>query len=201
MAGQTAQLPTKGRIRADAQARKLRFVEAYLSNGRNITQAALTTGFAPKAAAQQGSRLFKSADVQALIEQRERELLEVVRTQTNLTVERILLSLARAVEFDISKLVKEDGTPKLPHELDEDTRLAVSAVEFELGKDGKATAVKYKGPNRDQARDQALKHLGLFKEDHQQGMQPLADAMLKVAGIGPLKEAFAKRLAAGGAAT
>ncbi len=82
----------------------------------------------------------------------------------------------------------------LPHELDDDTALALDGIEIDLDKDGKPKSVKYKGVRRDAARDQALKHLGLFKEDNEQQGQPLADAMLKVAAMGPLRDKFAKVL-------
>jgi phage terminase small subunit len=181
--------------REDAYARKLRFVEALLLNDGNNTKAALAVGFSPKTAAQQGSRLARSVEVKALLEQRRGEALAVAQAKTNLTVERVLESLARAVLFDPRKLVKADGTVVLPHELDENTALAISGMEFQVDKNtGKVTWAKYKGPSRDMARDQALKHLGLFKEDNDQTVKPMAEAIQKLASIGPLKAAFAKRL-------
>jgi phage terminase small subunit len=188
-----------GTARKDAKARKLAFAEAYLSNGRNITKAALAVGFSAHTAAQQGSRLFKSADVQQVIQQREDEALAAARQKTNLTVEKVIQALARSVLFDPRKLFNADGTPKMPHELDEDTAAAISGIEFEVDKKtGKPMWAKYKGPAREAAQNLAFKHLGLLKEDNEQAMRPVADAISKIASIGPLKAAFAKRL--GGAA-
>lgn len=46
------------------------FVEAYLSNGFNATQAAITAGYSQKTAYSQGARLLKNVEVRAQIEAR-----------------------------------------------------------------------------------------------------------------------------------
>lgn len=62
--GKPRQLTTKQRA----------FVEAYLANGFNATQAAVAAGYSPKTAYSQGSRLLKNVEVRAAIETRMLEM-------------------------------------------------------------------------------------------------------------------------------
>lgn len=50
------------------------FVEAYLANGFNATQAAITAGYSEKTAYSQGSRLLRNVEVQTAIQVRMKEL-------------------------------------------------------------------------------------------------------------------------------
>lgn len=152
-----------GTSKAAAQARKAAFVEAYLSNGGNATEAAKSAGFSPKTAHVQGCQLLKDLKVRTMLQDRQRTL----AANLELTTEAVLRNLARAVHFDPRKLFHPNGKAKLPHELDDDTAAAISGVEFEvLG--GVVTSAKYKAADRNAARDQAMKHLGLFKADNTQ---------------------------------
>lgn len=72
--------------------------------------------------------------------------------------------------FDPRKLFHADGTPKGIHELDEDTAMALQAIESEVvinKRTGKATfhLKKVKWLDRNAARDQANKILGTYKAD------------------------------------
>ncbi len=84
-----------GNDQATAKARRIAFAESYLSSAGNITKAALAAGFSPKTAAQQGSRLLKHVEVQQIIQQRRAEVVAIAREKTQLTVEKVLTSLAR----------------------------------------------------------------------------------------------------------
>lgn len=61
--GDTKPLPPKQRL----------FIEAYISNGFNATQAAITAGYSEKTAYSQGSRLLKNVEVKNAIQQRMKE--------------------------------------------------------------------------------------------------------------------------------
>jgi hypothetical protein len=74
----------------------------------------------------------------------------------------VMASLARDIHFDPARLFHEDGRRKELHELDEATR---SAVRVEVDAEGK---IKYRSPDKAAAREQAMKHLGLFREDNHQ---------------------------------
>lgn len=184
--------PKKTRARAKAghpagsaeQRRKL-FVEALLSNGENVTQAALAAGFAPKSAASQGSRLLKNAKTRQLLDTRRAELLDTAR----ITTETILENLAQALFFDPRKLLKEDGTPKALHELDAETAQALAGFELTedfsgAGDKRKLTGrkVKVKWLDKNAAREQAAKMLGMFEKDNRQKTDPLSELLREVMG-------------------
>ena len=184
------------------QRRKL-FVEAFLSNGGNATQAALTAGFSASSAAKQGHRLSKNVQVRAEIDRRSAEVIEKAQEATQLTIERVMRSLAQALFFDPRKLYREDGSLKPIPELDDDTAQALAgfAVCGECTGRGEARTLggftkKVKWLDKNTAREQALKHLGAFEKDNKQPNAGLAEAVGKLAIGHPLKAAFDKRLGA-----
>lgn len=67
------------------------FVLAYLSNGHNATQAAISAGYSAKSAAQKGSDLLHRPDVVAILEEERKKL----ATENKVTVERIAQELAK----------------------------------------------------------------------------------------------------------
>lgn len=150
--------------------RRHAFVEAYITNGGNATQAALTAGFAPKSAYSQGHNLLKHHETIRMLEERRKNLAQ----KYELTTENVLKSLAQAVHFDPRRLYNADGSLKPVHELDEDTAMALSGFEvIEMGarKDEDApigVTKKVKWLDKNAARDQAMKHLGLFEKDNSQ---------------------------------
>lgn len=190
-----AAVPRKTPTAGSAEQRRKLFIEAFLSNGENVTEAALAAGFAPKSASSQGSRLLKTAKVKAEIDKRRAEIIESIQDKTNLTVARVLESLAHAVLFDPRKLYREDGTLKPVNELDDATAMALTGFEIveeyapnaptELEpqahggglKRFRRTVVghtaKVKWLDKNTAREQALKHLGLFDKDNRQRIDPL----------------------------
>lgn len=115
-----------GNSRKVAAQRRLLFVDAYLANGQNATQAAITVGYAPKSAYVRGYELVKNSQVQVLIEKRR----AVLRAKFGLTTDRVLLELGRVNYFDPRKVVDENGKAIPLHLLDEDTAAALAAIEI-----------------------------------------------------------------------
>mgnify|MGYP003440537461 FL=1 len=157
--------------------RRHAFVEAYITNGGNATQAALTAGFAPKSAYSQGHNLLKHHETIRMLEERRKNLAQ----KYELTTENVLKSLAQAVHFDPRRLYNADGSLKPIHELDEDTAMALSGFEVLeefAGRGDQREAIgftkKVKWLDKNAARDQAMKHLGLFEKDNSQA-NPLGD--------------------------
>lgn len=151
----------------DATLRRKKFAEAYLANGANASQAALTAGYSPKTAGAAGSRLLKHVEVLAIVNSRRTELSQ----KYELTTESVIKSLAQAVHFDPRKLYREDGSLKPIVELDDDTAAALSG--FEVSEDKAEGMVvgytkKVKWLDKNTAREQAMKHLGLYLEDNKQ---------------------------------
>lgn len=156
-----------GNAAGAAKARQATFVEAYIANGGNATEAAKTAGFSPKTAHAQGSRLLKHVDVAAAVAKRRASLQQAM----GLTTERILEELRRVALYDPRKLFNADGSLKSVHELDDDTAAAIASVEVdEIGVDGAVIGhtKKLKAWDKNSALEKAMKHLGLFEKDNHQ---------------------------------
>ena len=173
------------------QRRKL-FVEAFLSNGGNATQAALTAGFSASSAAKQGHRLSKNVQVRAEIDRRSAEIVEKAQEATQLTIERVMRSLAQALFFDPRKLYREDGSLKPIPELDDDTAQALAGFDVFLEFTGRGEertlagfTKKVKWLDKNAAREQAAKVLGLYARDNHQKTDPLAALIQQLGRTSP----------------
>lgn len=160
-----------------ALAKAIQCVEEYLRNGRNKTQAYLKVyrGRNPVSAATEACALFKKPQIDAYLTQREEEL----RAKYRLTTDDVIKSLSQALHFDPAKLYNEDGSLKKVTELDEDTRMALAAIEVvemaggaKIGGEGAEHVPMYtkklKWLDKNTTREQAMKHLGLFEKDNRQ---------------------------------
>lgn len=142
-----------------------RFLQEWMTNGQNITQAALAVGWAESSAARHGRRLISQWRKQGVIP----ALAEKVANKAQLDAARVLGQVARVVEFDVGRLYREDGSLIPPHQLDEETRACVQSVLHRS--DG---SIEIKISDRLEAAKLAMKHLGLFKEDNRQKFQGLS---------------------------
>jgi phage terminase small subunit len=151
-----------GTSKAEAKAAKeLLFADLYVANGSIASKAYLAAGYKAKnanSAAVLAGRMLRKAHIAALIRERTQKRLEAAR----LEADEVILSAARVLRFDPARLFHENGTRKNMHELDEATRLALSG---ELDDNG---ALKLKFPDKNAAREQLMKHLGLFEKDNTQ---------------------------------
>lgn len=152
-----------------AEDRRKAFAEAFLSNGRNATQAAVAAGFSPKTAERQGSRLVRDVRVQTILDKRRTE----IATKHELSTDEIMADMARALRFDPRKLFGQDGTFIPIHELDDDVALCLTGIETVIvkGTEGSETPLfvkKIKWESKATARDQALKVFGMYEKDNQQ---------------------------------
>lgn len=78
-----------------------------------------------KTARTMASRLMAKDNIQQAI--RERGVAQ--RKRVEFSADRVILEAARLATFDIRKLYRDDGTMKLPHEIDDDTAAAISSFE------------------------------------------------------------------------
>jgi phage terminase small subunit len=127
-----------------------------IANGGNQTQAAITAGHKPgEAARRAGIRYAQDPVAACMLEERWAEVV----SKAKLTSDEVILSAVRQIRFDPRKLVDENGKVKSLRELDEETALALDVV----GMNGITIRM-----NRSAAREQLMKHLGLFKQDNAQ---------------------------------
>lgn len=83
------QKPKAGHPPGSAEQRIKLFVEALLSNGENVTKAAIDAGFSPKSAASQGSRLLKNVKVRQELDKRRTAILDKFQITTETTLAHI----------------------------------------------------------------------------------------------------------------
>lgn len=166
-------LPVKARVKAgtsksSAEDRRIAFAEAFLSNGGNKKQSAISAGFSPASAERQGNRLSRDVRVLEILDKRRTEIAKA----NELSTDEIMLNMARALRFDPRKLYRQDGTLKPIHELDDDTALCLTGIEVVVkpGADGDAPQFvkKIKWESKATSRDQALKVFGMYEKDNKQ---------------------------------
>lgn len=174
-----------GTSKKAAADRQQAFIDAYLTNGRNGTQAAITAGFSAKSAHVTASQLLKDPKVAGAVAIR----VENAQAITGLTVERTLQEVARLAFFDSRKLFRPDGSMIPVHELDEDTAAAVAALEHDDITIGEGATLKTVGTTRKlkfhsktTALEMGMRHLGLYEKDNRQRGPDLA---MQVVLMGP----------------
>lgn len=157
-----------GTSKASAKERRLAFANAYITNGQNGLQAAITAGFSAKTAGSKANQLLKEIEVRAIIDEANKKASELA----GLSVERTLLEIARLAYADPRKLYDQDGNLIPIHMLDDDTAATIASVEIDETFSGKGDERiisgylrKIKQHGKTQALDMAMKHLKLYSED------------------------------------
>lgn len=157
-----------GTAKQSAAQRRIIFANAYIANGQNGVQAAITAGYSKNGAGTTAFRLLKDAQVKQLIDDSNKKAAAIA----GLTVERTLKEVARLAYADPGKLWDKDGNLIPIHELDEDTRATIASIEVEdeyTGR-GESRALtghlrKIKQHSKTQALDMAMKHHRLYSEE------------------------------------
>ena len=174
----------QGTAKEAAEQRKAKFVEAYIANGENATAAAIEAGFSAKTAGQQGSRLLKDVKVAEAIQERRKSLVQ----KYELTSDMVMRTIVQELTFDPAKLYNEDGSLKPLNELDEDTRMVLAGAEFmQVGSpDAPVFVRKVKWAQRHQARDHAMRFLGMFEKDNKQKTDPITEFLASMRSALPV---------------
>lgn len=156
-----------------------RFVQEYLID-LNATAAYKRAGYVAKgnAAEVNASRLLRNAQVAAEVARRSKKVAE----KYELTEELVIRSIVQELTFDPAALYGADGNLLKITDLPQDVRMALTSVEFEQhgSPESPVFVRKVKWAQRQGARDQAMKHLGMFLEDNKQkrGVESLAEELL-----------------------
>lgn len=161
--------------------RQRRFAEEYVVD-LNATEAATRAGYSPKTAYAQGSRLLSHVEVAALI----KELQDERAARTGITAAKVLAEEARIAFLDPADLFDELGRLKTIHEIPEDARRAIKAidvVEINEANTGeiKGYVTKVKFESKGQALGRVERHLGMYerdnaqRSDHERWLQMLRD--------------------------
>ena len=161
-----------GNGQAAAAARRDVFIQTYIANGNNATQAAITAGYSARTAYSQGQRLLKNADISRHLANAAQRVAEISGLSAELTIREV----SRICTFDARRLYREDGTLKHITEMDDDTRAAIASIEVtECVVDGIVVGqtTKIKPWDKNRALEMAMKHLGLFERNNAQQRENL----------------------------
>ncbi len=101
-----------------------RFIAEYLVD-LNGTQAAIRSGYSPKTAQEQASRLLSNAMVAAEIQKRQAVRLKGIAA----TAERTMLEMQRLAFSDVRRLFTDWGALKPVHELSDDDAACLASLE------------------------------------------------------------------------
>ena len=166
-----------GTSRAEAELKRLVFVEAFLANGGNASKAAVAAGYSAKTCGVTGAKMLKDPRVKQQISIRQQETIAGLM----ITTERTLLETARMAYSDVRGLYHPDGKVKLPHELDDDTAAAVAS--FKIDEYGR---VEYKMHDKNSPNERLFKHLNLYKENNQDARPLTQVAVIRLVALEPL---------------
>lgn len=179
-----------GTSKGAAAKRKVAFARAYIANGFNAAEAAITAGLSPKTARSSGQRML--TDV--VVKQHVAEAAEKAAHISGLSVERTLKEVARLAYADPRKLYDESGNLIPVHLLDDDTAATVASIEVvemaggaKIGGDAGIEHVamhtkKIKSWDKNAALEKAMKYHGLYEADNKQ-KPPMLPPVLNVIAV------------------
>lgn len=184
-AASPARRPKAGTSKAAAADRRRLFVLAYLGNGQNATQAAITAGYSPKTAHVQGAQLLRDLKVQTQLAAHSRDVAAIAGLDT----ERTLREVARLAYNDPRQFLSSDGALKPIEEWTPDMAAAVASLEVDeihtgTGEDRKLVGhtKKLKFWDKNAALEKAMKHHGLYEHDNRQNSQNYSLQVVIVGG-------------------
>lgn len=175
-----------------AEHRRL-FIEAFIANGGNGTQAAITAGYAASRAKHQACRLMKMQDVKDALRERQDKLAR----KHELTTESVIAELSKIVHADPRRMFAANGTILPVKEWPDDVAGMVASIEVDETFDGSGKEKVWTGYtkkvklwDKNSAIDKAMKHLGLFERDNKQKTDPLVELLARVSGsaLKPVEE-------------
>lgn len=143
------------------------FAHEYVRQNGNATEAAKAAGYSKKTAYSQGGRLLRHVEVKRLITELQAKQLAKV----DASAERVKQELARIAFVDIGEAFTEDGALRPLHEMPEDVRRVVSAVDVEALFEGRGeereqvgTVRKLRLWSKTEALNLLAKHHGMLRD-------------------------------------
>lgn len=120
------------------------------------------------------SQLAARKDVTARVDEYRARGRAVAEQRYDYDLARWLGDALRLALYDPRRAFNDDGSPKLPKELDDDTAMAVTGIK--IGKDG---SIDYRFAPRTVAMEQIGRHLGAFLADNRQKADTALAALMQ----------------------
>jgi phage terminase small subunit len=173
-AARSAPARTKAGRSASAMARRRHlFVEAYIANGNNASQAAIAAGTGGKQPRAEGWKLLKDPVVQDMLAPRAKQIAELAEMSTEAWAREL-----RAISFSrVGDLLGPDGKLAPLAKLPDHVQAAISSVK--ATPDGEA--IEYKFWDKGAALVTMARHLGLFERDNAQ-VKPDIKVLIELVG-------------------
>jgi len=154
--------------RAGTAERRQAFVQAYIANGHNATQAAIAAGYSEQTAYSQGQRLLRNVETQTELAR----LAHAVANITGLETKRTVQQVAWLSYLDPLGAFGPDGRLLTLAQMPPEVRACIASIDIDK-ETGAITRVKFWDKNA--ALEKAMKHHGLYEKDNgQKGNQNLA---------------------------
>lgn len=147
-----------------------RFIDEYIKNGGNASQAAVSAGFTSKNSRITGSRVLNNPYVQGKLAARAKEMSEA----SGLDAARTLREVARLAYADPGDLFDPDGRLKPLHEMSASVRATIAQIDIVETYDGdekeplRIVTKKIRLWDKNAALEKAMKHHGLYLRDNEQ---------------------------------
>lgn len=167
------------RPRSGTAERRQAFVQAYLANGHNATQAAIAAGYSEKTAASQGQRLLRNVEIQGELA----AMAEKTAEAAEITITEALREAKGILQSDLRVYFDDRGSMRPIHTWTAAMAAAVSSVKIEYegtGKKRRITSVEIKLWDKNTALGHVMRHLGMFEKDNVQRMPNLSVQVLMV---------------------
>lgn len=139
-----------------------KFCLEYLKTG-NASEAYRRSYSAEKMTDKQVWEEASKLNANPKVAQRVNSLRSAAEIKANFTAANVLEEVKRLSTGSIKGILREDGSLKMPHELDDETAAMVAS--FEINEKGE---IKYKFWDKNAALEKAAKFFGMYEKDNQQ---------------------------------
>ena len=167
-----------GTSKAAAATRRRLFIEAYLANGHNATQGAISAGYSAKTAGSQGQRLLKDVNISGALAVRAEKVARVVGLETKRTLQEV----AWIAHGDPGEIYDENNQLLPIKQMPLYVRATIAGIDHDKDT-GRVIRIRFWDKNA--ALEKAMKHFGLYDRDNRQKSEYL---MIQVNLVGPPAE-------------
>lgn len=179
-----------GAVAVKLTQKQRQWIEAMIQSAGDKRKAGLAIGCKTDRAADLiGQRMSNNEQVRQELARRQAEVIAQAQKRTGVSVDETLRELGRMVRLDPRRLFDEHGNVKDINELDDEVAACIAGVEVVEEFRGRGAdrehvgyVKKLKFWDKNAAVSNAMKHLGLFREDNAQ-LRPVMPPIINVIGV------------------
>lgn len=185
-----------GTSRSMAGQRRALFVQTYIANGGNGTQAAIKAGYSRKGADVRAAELLRDRRVSEAITKARVAAIAAAESETGVTMKSVLRELAGILGSDLRECFdKKTGALLPPHQWPDRAARAIASVKvvemaggWQVDGEGGVQHIpmytkEIKLWDKNSAIDKAMKHLGMYENDNRQKPPPTVNIGILTVGL------------------